>query len=278
MDTIWDNSTYNYCYIHHKIYNSMIDIAIVSGAGSGIGKEIALELARRGVKVICISKNNALKTAEEIWDSGGFAEGINIDIRKYWLIDTDIQTILKDEHDINIGLVLCAGQLGNKFDIENMCLMEWEEVMNVNLLGNLAIVKGAMNKMLESKFGRIVFFAGGGSVYPYPIFSAYSASKTAIVRTVENLHECLKDRGNFGVCSLAPGAVDTNMLKKVREVGAEIKTLTDVKESVDFVTAFMDAEDIGFSGRMVHVRDDWKRYLDNENIAHTDMWKLIRQL
>ena len=131
--------------------------------------------------------------------------------------------------------------------------------------------------MLENQFGRIVTFAGGGSAYQFPAFPAYSASKTAIVRITENIHEDLKDKGDFSIVCLAPGAVETDMLKEVRLSGAQIKTTVDILEPVDFVKEFIISTSCSLSGRFVHVRDDWKEYLKTDKSLQNDsLWKLRR--
>lgn len=149
--------------------------------------------------------------------------------------------------------------------------------MRVNLNGNFAVLKGLLPKMIENKFGRIVAFAGGGAAYQYPLFKAYSASKTAIVRTVENLHEEFKGYGDFSIVALAPGAVETDTLRSVRKAGAEVKTVVDISEPVTFVREFLESERCNISGSFVHVRDNWRYYLNSNNqLSQDSLWKLRR--
>lgn len=120
-------------------------------------------------------------------------------------------------------------------------------------------------------------FSGGGAAYSFPIFPAYSASKTAMVRITENINEDLKGKGDFAIVCLAPGAVETEMLKEVRLAGAEVKTVVEISEPLTFVQEFINAKSCSFSGSLVHVRDNWKDYLNsNKSLGEDTHWKLRR--
>lgn len=255
-----------------------LDVAVITGAGRGIGRAIAIEIASKGVPVFCVSKTDTVKETESIIRSNGkIAESLVLDLSDYSLTKSEIDKWIKSKNYKRIGVVLAASVLGSKFDIENFNPSEWAEVMNVNLVGNFTLLGSLLPRMIENKFGRIVAFSGGGSAYAYPIFSAYSASKTAVVRTVENMAELLKDKGDFAITALAPGAVETDMLKMVKSFGAEVKTTVDISEPVNFAKEFLLSEKCNFSGRFVHVRDIWNEYLNNDNsIDNKDIWKLRR--
>lgn len=253
------------------------DVVVVTGAGRGIGKSICLELAKNNVQLLCISKSDSVKdTAKE---TGIYAktEFLKTDIADFEKTSVEINNWLEKNNYKKIGVVLAASVLGNKFELENFKAKEWSEVMNVNLTGNFNVLGTLLPRMLENKYGRIVAFAGGGSAYAYPIFSAYSASKTAVVRTVENFAEVLKDKGDFAIAALAPGAVETDMLKKVRSFGAEVKTTVDISEPTNFVREFIFSDKCNFSGSFIHVRDEWGNYLNsNIELSCKDMFKLRR--
>jgi len=256
----------------------MIDAVVVSGAGSGIGRQIAMDISNLGIKILCLSKSkNCVETAKKIRSYGGIAEAEVIDISNIKKTHSITSNWLNKIGAQKIGLVLAAGILGPKEYFSVKALEEWDKCFQVNVLGNLAIISGAMKKMQDNSFGRIVAFSGGGSAYANPIFPAYSASKTAMVRTIENLHEKIKDKGDFSVVCVAPGAVDTNMLKEFRAEGGIVKTTTDIMESVTFVRKFICSQSCTFSGRFVHVRDNWSNFLNTDNHINNDSyWKLRR--
>jgi 3-oxoacyl-[acyl-carrier protein] reductase len=251
-----------------------LDCAIITGAGQGIGKAIALDLGSRGIRVVCISKSdNAEKTASEIMKAGGNAESIVEDIAQFEKTKERISKWIKGKNFKRIGLALAAGILGPQ-DYKN--LTEWDECYRVNVLGNLAVYAGVLPKLLGNKFGRIVCFAGGGAAYAYPLFPAYAASKAAMVRVVENIQEDLNGKGDFTAVCLAPGANETDMLKKIRATGAKIQTTVDISEPVDFVRELLFCESCGFKGAFVHVRDNWRDYLDSGKKIDDKQWKLRR--
>lgn len=255
-----------------------MELVIVSGAGQGIGRAISIELGKCGISILCISKsNNCVKTTEEIIQNGGKAESLILDIENYNETEKKISNWISSSSYKRIGVVLAAAILGPKGPIAASSLENWHKTFKVNLLGNIAILRGILPRMLKNKFGRIITFAGGGSAYAFPIFPAYSASKTAIVRTTENINEDLKGKGDFAVVCLAPGAVQTKMLDEVSQSGAEVRTIVDISEPINFVKEFINSKTCGFSGSLIHVRDNWKNYLNTSfELKNSSMWKLRR--
>lgn len=255
-----------------------LDLIVVSGAGKGIGKAIALELSKTGSYILCLSKTeNSNYTAEEIKSHGGNAEGLTIDLKDFEAAEEKLIEWSNKKNHKKIGLVLAAGILGPTGSLISTSLKEWEMCFKVNVFGSLVILKAFLPIMLKNKFGRIITFAGGGSAYPFPIFQAYSATKTAMVRISENINEDLKDKGDFAIVCLSPGAVETDMLKKVRSAKAEIKTTVDISEPVTFAKEFLTAKSCGFSGSFIHVRDNWKEYLNSSmSLSNSSLWKLRR--
>lgn len=254
------------------------DVVVVTGAGRGIGRSVCIELAKNNVPLLCISKSDSvIETANLVKQYSSEADYIKVDIADFDATTVKISEWLNKHDYKKIGVVLAASVLGDKFEISGFDAKIWSEVLNVNLIGNFNVLGTLLPRMIENKYGRIVAFSGGGSAYAYPIFSAYSASKTAVVRTVENFAEALKDKGDFAIAALAPGAVETDMLKKVRSFGAEVKTTVDISEPTNFVREFIFSDKCNFSGSFVHVRDEWGNYLNsNTELSCNDMFKLRR--
>ena len=254
-----------------------IDAVLISGAGRGIGRAIALNLAKTGIFILCISKSKSCtETANEIISTGGKAEALELDIRDYEKTEKAVSDWSKKVDYKNIGLVLAAGILGPKGPLTESSLKEWDDCHRVNVLGTLAIIKSLMPLMLKNKFGRIITFAGGGAAYPNPTFPAYSETKTAMVRITENINEDLKDKGDFSIVCLGPGAIETDMLKEVKRLGGVVKTTANISEPVEFVKEFLTSTTCGFSGSFVHVRNNWKDYLNSKNKIEDSFWKLRR--
>lgn len=255
------------------------DFALITGAGRGIGRAIALGLAQTGIHVVCISQSEAcIMTAEAIKGGGGSAEGLILDISDVERAERLVAEILTKCRPKRIGLVLAAAILGRPGGVVNgPPLDEWGKVFGINVLGNLAVLRGCLPRMLETKFARVVALAGGGSAYAYPEFSAYALSKTAIVRAMENAAAELQAAGNLSFVALAPGAVETDMLAQVRAGGGSVKTTTAASEAVQFVTNYFASDIKTLSGRFVHVRDNWQKYLSSsEETLSSSHWTLRR--
>jgi 3-oxoacyl-[acyl-carrier protein] reductase len=251
-----------------------LDCVVISGAGQGIGRAIALEMGRCGTGVLCLSKTNRCEaTTAEILAAGGKAEAMVLDIGDVEKTGRALSAWMEKQKFKKIGLVLAASVLGPK---NSGNVAGWEECYRVNVLGNVAVYFSLLPRMLENKFGRIVGFGGGGAAYAYPMFPAYAASKVAMVRTIENMQADLNGKGDFAAVCLAPGANETNMLKQIRAAGAEIKTTVDISEPVGFLREFLLCRECGFKGAFVHVRDNWRDYLNNGLKMDGEKWKLRR--
>jgi len=231
-----------------------------------------------GAMVLCISKSKrAEETSNLISKNGGKSDWIATDLAEYEQTGERVSAWLNNKTFSRIGLVLAAATLGPSGPLQSTFLTEWDITFRTNVLGNLAVVQATLPILLENKNGRLVFFAGGGAAYAYPIFPAYAATKTALVRVVENLHEDLKGAGDFAVAILAPGAVETDTLACVREHGGYVRTTVPIEEPVGFVLEFLSAGKCGFSGCFVHVRDEWQSLLNSDGqLCVKDLWKLRR--
>jgi NAD(P)-dependent dehydrogenase (short-subunit alcohol dehydrogenase family) len=152
-----------------------------------------------------------------------------------------------------INIILCASQIGTSNTID---LKETDKLYKINVLGNMAVIEAVMEHYVKL---RIVWFAGGGAAFAFPEFMAYSLSKVAVVRAVENLSTILQVFSHdVSIIALAPGAVATNMLKATEDAGVSIRTKTDISEPVSFVRKFItdEIDSKKYNGFFLHVRDD----------------------
>lgn len=257
---------------------SNLDLIVITGAGRGIGKAAALKLGRSSSLILCISQSaTCQETAAAISAAGGRAESLMLDLANLDATESAVATWLANRSFKRVGVVLAAAILGPSGPLITSDLNEWDIAYRAGVLGNLAVLKALLPAMMECRFGRILAFAGGGSANANPTFPAYSALKTATVRAVENLHEDLKDQGDFATVCMAPGAVETDMLTKFRKAGGYVRTTAAMDEPVNFIEAFLNCTSCGFSGRFVHVRDDYRRYLNSaEQLPAEPVWKLRR--
>lgn len=254
---------------------NVIDAVIITGASRGLGRAVALRFGAAQIPVLCIARSDSASTRDEIIAAGGTAESCQLDLAQPQIAEDLVSGWISERPYERIGVVLAAGALGDGGGLVEADLADWSRTFNINVLGNLAVVRALLPRMLSAKFGRIVTIAGGGSGYAYPLFCAYAISKTAMVRATENLHAELKGHGDFLTVCLAPGAMDTSMLERVKTAGGEIRTLVPMDESVGFIWEFLHAQNCAFSGRFIHVRDDWRPWLKQAALEE-DRWLLRR--
>jgi len=186
---------------------------IITGASGGIGQAIVKVFAERGAEILAISRSDGgLSKLSNVQflsaDVSGVADLKNISrlINGEWGGRVDI-------------LVNAAGIYGPMGPLEDNDLELWSKTIAVNLLGTVNMCRLVIPIMKAQKFGRIINFSGGGEG-AFPNFTAYSASKGAIVRFTESLAEELKDFG-ITVNAIAPGAVNTQLLDQVLSAGPE---------------------------------------------------------
>lgn len=231
-----------------------MQVTIITGASRGIGKAIAEDLQPLDHFFIIYNNSKELNfiNFKDVFDgiTNMLLYGLNL----------RHSSSLKDIEQINI--ILCAAQIG---DYKSINLDQILNLYKINVLGNLAIIQAAMNFSIPL---RIVWFAGGGAAFPYPEFFGYSLSKVAVVRAVENIAVSGMLGKESSIIALAPGAVETDMLKTVLDAGCEVRTKTDISEPVNFVRKFITDEfdSLKLNGMFLHVRDDLSRIDEKKDI------------
>jgi 3-oxoacyl-[acyl-carrier protein] reductase len=188
-------------------------VAIVTGAGSGIGAATAKRLAAEGAAVVAADAmgENAEKVAAEIQAAGGKAAGVRCDVSK----KADVEAAVKKALDAFGGLQILVNNAGITRDgfAKKLEEAKWDEVMAVNLKGTFLCCQAAMIPMMEKNYGRIVNTASI-AVLGNPGQANYSASKAGIIGLTRTLALELS-RNQVTVNCVAPGATDTPMFKNV---------------------------------------------------------------
>jgi len=183
-------------------------IAIVTGAGSGIGEASAIRLAEEGAKVICadINLESATKTAQQISDAGFIAEGYAIDIADSQACSTLVDHAVTKFGAIDILVNNAGVNLPEVFhEVTNETI---DRTLNVNIKGAMYLTRAALPHMLKSSRGSIVNMSSVNGLVSEPYLSVYSASKGAIVMFTRGI---ALDYAKTGIrCNaICPGWVDT---------------------------------------------------------------------
>ena len=240
-----------------------LDVLIIIGGSRGIGKfflDSNYSIAR---DILVIGTSNI--NFDYLKHSNGTITYIQLDITNFKLSKKIICEWLSNKKTNKMGLVCSSAILGKPGGIFDVPIEDYQKVLDTNLLGHLNVIQSLLPIIVSGSSINIVMFAGGGAAYGYPEFFSYSISKVALVRAVENLHIEFNNRGcDVNIIALAPGAVETDMLKVVMAAGGIVKTKTEIQEPSNFIKQFLlnKFENSKLSGRFIHVRDDLDK-LDN---------------
>lgn len=184
-------------------------VALITGAGNWIGKEIAQTFARAGAHVFILEKNpqTLAQTLSEIQASGGIAAGAVVDIREETQVQAALQKAVAQYGKIDI-IIQNAG-IYPITPLETINIAEWREVIDNNLTGTWIVLKTALdlNAIDKTRGGKIIFISStNGENIAIPGFSHYAASKAGINGLMRSAALELA-KYNIQVNSIAPGNI-----------------------------------------------------------------------
>ena len=190
--------------------------ALVTGAGRGIGREIALELARAGASVVIINRNPERGSAvlTEIKESNGGGWSLLGDVADRETADNLAEEALKLTGGIDI-LVNNAGITKDNLFMR-MKPEEWEQVLGVNLNGVYYITRSLIRHMVKQRFGRIVNIGSVVGSTGNPGQVNYSTTKAGLIGFTKSLAKELGGR-NITVNTISPGFIETDMTEELNE-------------------------------------------------------------
>ena len=245
---------------------------LITGAGRGIGKRLAIGLAQLGARVGLLARSKAELdlAALEIEHAGGTSLRIRADVRDYEQIVAATERMRAHFGSLN-AIICAAGIQGPVGPLVECDAKAWAETIDTNLVGVMHACRAALPGMLEAKRGKLLILTGGGATKPRPNFTAYASAKTALVRFAESLSEEVQEH-NVQVNCMAPGAAYTNMTDEILRAGEsagwrEQEDARQVRQNGGVapdkqiqLAAFLVSEGSNhISGKLIHVNDDWKR-------------------
>jgi short-subunit dehydrogenase len=230
--------------------NNTRSFAVVTGASSGIGYELAKQFAQHGFDLLVVAEDDGIETAAEaIGALGTSVRSEKIDLAKYEGVEKLYATIKVSGRPVDaIAINAGVGVIGD-FARET----ELEEELNMialNVTSSVHLAKRVAGDMVHRKQGRILFTSSIAGTMPAPFLAVYGATKALLLSFSEALSNELKDTG-VTVTALMPGATETNFFHRAGmddiKVGASEKdSATDVAK--DGFEALMAGEDKVIAG------------------------------
>lgn len=198
-------------------------IAVVTGAGRGIGRSIALRFATAGADVVCLSRTveNLEKVAAEVRSLGRNAWAIAVDVSDAVSVQAAAERILSEAGKVDI-LVNNAGVTRDGL-LMRMSEADWDSVLNTNLRGAFLVTKAFTRSFIKQRSGRIINVASVIGLVGNAGQSNYAASKAGLIGFTKSVAKELGSRG-ITCNAIAPGFIETDMTASMNAAQKEAIT------------------------------------------------------
>ncbi len=253
-------------------------VALVTGAGSGLGLAFAQGLAAQGATVVCADRNAewAKNAAALVNQSGAKASAVTVDVADAGSVDAMFKVIAASHRRIDI-LFNNAGIATKPYRIHELPVEDWDRLIAINLRGVFLCTRGVLPVMLANGGGSIVSIASIiGIVGCYPghsmVNATYAASKAGVSGFTRQLAvEYAKD--NIRANAIAPGWHGGTRLGTEARAGASPETVARFESSIaNGVPMGRRGTPEELVGLAVYLASDASRYLTGQTIAHDGGW------
>ena len=267
-------------------------VAIVTGAGRGLGRATALALARAGARVGVVARSGGqiAETALEISKTGGEALAVVADVSDAASVERMAREMERTLGQVDL-LVNNAGTVGPLGPIWEADPGDWWHSIEVNLRGPYLCSRALLPGMIARRRGRIINLSTGAAAVAVAHMGAYVVAKTALTRFTENLAAELLNSG-VSVFAVGPGTVRTAMTEYVLESEAGKKWLpwfrklydrgldVPAEKAAQRVVRLASGRADALSGRFLGISDDLEKLLGRlEEVKRADLYTLrIRKL
>jgi len=186
--------------------------ALVTGGAKGLGKAIAVALAKEGVHVAITGRNEtALKqTADELKTLGTQVTYAVFDVSDNQAVQQGINNL--NETFGNFDMLINNAGISSFSSVMDMDVQDWTQIINVNLLGTYFVTKAVLPQLIEKNQGDIVMVSSTAGLNGAATTSAYSASKFGVIGFADSLMREVR-KNNIRVCTLMPSTIASDMSK-----------------------------------------------------------------
>jgi 3-oxoacyl-[acyl-carrier protein] reductase len=210
--------------------------AFITGAGKGIGKAVAIALAKEGVNLILVSRTQADidQLANEVSNLGVKCLALSADVSDINSINTAVEKALAEFKNIDI-LINSAGiaSFGKFLELEPDA---WERIIQVNLMGTYYTTRAIIPNMIERQTGDIINISSTAGLNGNALTSAYSASKFAVLGLTDSLMQEMR-KHNIRVTALTPSTVATDMAKDLNLTDGNPEKVMQSEDMAELIIA-----------------------------------------
>ena len=233
--------------------------ALITGASRGLGKAIALRLAKDGLSVIINYQSNkeaAEDTLRQVQESGGTGELLPFDVSDAQAIDKALESWSASHPDDYISVLVNNAGIRQDNLMIFMQEEQWSRVLDTTLNGFFYITRRLLKDMMTHRNGRIINMASLSGLKGLPGQTNYSAAKAALIGATKALAQEVAAR-KVTVNAIAPGFIATDMTKELDE--AELKKLIPLgrfgkPEEVAALTSFLASDDAAYiTGQVISI-------------------------
>jgi NAD(P)-dependent dehydrogenase (short-subunit alcohol dehydrogenase family) len=246
---------------------------LVTGAGRGIGKRLAIGFAASGARVGLVARSKAeLDLCHlEIEHAGGSALRVRTDVMDFEQMSASVER-MRVHFNGPVQILVCAAAVqGPIGPFAETSPKAWTEIVQTNLIGVMNACRAVLPHMIERRSGKIIVLACGGASSGRPGFSIYAATKAAVARFVESVAAELSDH-NVQINCISPGDTYTHMTDQILAAGEragwresehaqQIRLTggTPPDRQMELALFLASAQSNHVSGRLIGVMDDWKK-------------------
>jgi len=262
-------------------------VVLITGAGRGIGKRLAMGFAAAGAKIglVARSKPELELTKLEIEHAGGVALHLRADVTQPDALRSAAERLRAQYGEIDV-LVCAAGIQGPVGPMADAAPAAWTETIATNLNGVMYSIAAVLQAMIKRRSGKIIVLSGGGAAKVRPNFAAYAAAKAGVARMVECLAAELAGSNVQANC-MSPGGAYTHMTDEIIRAGerAGWKEIEDAQRirisggetaerQIQLAMFLASQRSNHITGRFLHVNDDWRK-LEHASVS-SDLYTLRR--